>query len=325
MSYALVFGCIAAAVALAAGHPFVTYLRSRNIGKAISSDGPESHMSKAGTPTMGGLLFVAVTVVVALAAAVPKDRDVLLPIAVTLIFAAIGFYDDLGTLVDRGHREAHDRAGMILKLFGFTVVAIGAAWILYDRIEAPRLLVPHFGSYDVGLLYIPIAVAVIISMTSALGVTDGIDMLAGSTSAVAFAAFGAIALIQHQTALATFCFVTVGSLLGFLWYNAFPARLFMGDTGSLPLGGALAVVALMTGWWLLAPLIGIVFVAEILSDVIQIGSYRLRGRKRVFRMAPLHIHFEKAPMHEVTVMLRFLLVGIVGALLAVALVALDRS
>ena len=323
MSYALFFGCIAAAVALAAGHPFVGYLRSRNIGKAISSDGPESHMSKAGTPTMGGLLLVAVTVLVALVAAVPKDRDVLLPIAVTLVFAAIGFYDDLGTLIDREKREAHDRTGMIVKLVGFTVVAIGAAWILYDRIDAPRLIVPHYGSYDIGVLYIPIAIAVIISMTSALGVTDGIDMLAGSTSAVAFAAFGAIALMQHQIGLATFCFVMVGSLIGFLWYNAFPARIFMGDTGSLPLGGALAVVALMTGWWLLAPLIGIVFVIEILSVVIQIGSYRLRGGKRVFRMAPLHHHFEEAPIHEVTITLRFLALGTVGALLALALVALD--
>ena len=324
MSYALIFGCVAALASLAAGQPFVAYLRGRNIGKAISTDGPESHLTKAGTPTMGGLLFTSVIVVIALAAAVPKDRAVLLPIIIMAVFAAMGFYDDLGTLIDREKREAHDRTTMIVKLIGFTAVAIVAAWFLSDRIDAPRLLIPHYGAYHMpAALYIPLAIAVIISMTSAVGVTDGIDMLAGSTSAVAFAAFGSIALTQHQTGLATFCFVTVGALVGFLWYNAYPARLFMGDTGSLPLGASLAVVALMTGWWLLLPVVGIVFVIEILSDVIQIGSYRLRGGKRVFRMAPLHIHFEKAPTHEVTVTLRFGALGVVGAMLALALVALD--
>jgi phospho-N-acetylmuramoyl-pentapeptide-transferase len=323
MTYALLAGCAAAVLAAVAGTPLIAYLRSRKLGKAISADGPESHLSKAGTPTMGGLLIFGAGLAVALAAGVPKDRDVLLPIVVAAVMAGIGLYDDLGTLIDREKREAHDRAGMILKLAGFTGVAIVAAWVLYDGIDAPRLLVPHYGGYDTGPVYMVIAVAVIIAMTSAVGVTDGIDMLAGSTSAVAFAAFGVIALMQHQTGVATFCFAMAGALTGFLWHNAYPARVFMGDTGSLPLGASLAVVALMTGWWLVVPVVGVVFVAEIASDVIQIGYFRLSGGKRVFRMAPLHHHFEKLGWHETTVAARFAVVGVIGALLGVALVALD--
>ena len=168
-----------------------------------------------------------------------------------------------------------------------------------------------------------IAIGVIVATTSAVGVTDGLDMLAGSTTAVAFTAYGVIALMQGQEGLAAFCFVLVGALCGFLWHNAYPARIFMGDSGSLPLGACLGVVALQTGWWLLLPVIGVIFVAVALSDVVQIGSYRLRAGKRVFRMAPLHHHFEKLGLPETHVTVRFLMVAVAGALVGVALVALD--
>jgi phospho-N-acetylmuramoyl-pentapeptide-transferase len=319
MTYALLVGAIAAIASAIIGGPFVSFLRRRNIGKAISPDGPESHLSKAGTPTLGGLLIVGVAAAFALVAAVPKDSDVCLPLAVMLIFCGIGFYDDLGTLVDRERREAHDRASMIMKLVGYALVGVVAAWVLYDRFDTPLLLVPHHvGAYDVGPAYVVIAAFVIIATTSAVSVTDGLDMLCGGTSAVAFAAFGAIALMQHQTGVATFCFVTVGALLGFLYWNAYPARIFMGDSGAIPLGGSLAIVALMTGWWLLVPVVGVVFVIVIASDVVQIGSYRLRG-KRVLRMAPIHHHFEKLGWHETTVTARFIALGVIGAMVGVAL------
>jgi phospho-N-acetylmuramoyl-pentapeptide-transferase len=212
---------------------------------------------------------------------------------------------------------------MLLKIAAFAIAGTGAAWALYEVIEAPRLLVPHYGHYDIGPVYIVIAIGVIVAATSAVGVTDGLDMLLGSTSAVAFAAYGAIAIMQGQDGLATFCFVLVGALCGFLWHNAYPARVFMGDVGSLALGAVLAAVALQTGWWLLLPVIGVVFVAEAISDVIQIGSYRLRGGKRVFRMAPLHHHFEELEMPETRITVRFLIVAIVGALAGVGLAALD--
>jgi|CXWL01.1.fsa_nt_gi phospho-N-acetylmuramoyl-pentapeptide-transferase len=319
MTYALVTGAVAAVIAALLGGPLISFLRAQGLAKSISADGPESHLSKAGTPTMGGLLIFGVGLGAALVAGVPKDGDILLPIIVAAVVCAIGVYDDLGTLINRGQREAHDRTGMIMKLVGFAGVAAVAAWVLYDQIEAPRLLIPTKGAYDIGPFYIVVAMAVIISVTSAVGVTDGIDGLAGGTSAVAYTAFGAIALMQHQAAVATFAFAMVGSLVGYLYWNAYPARLFMGDAGSLPLGAGLAVLALMTGWWVLVPVIGIVFVIEILSVVIQIGSYRLRGGKRVFRMAPIHHHFEKLGWHEVTVTVRFVGLGVVGALVGVAL------
>ena len=321
MTYALLVGCLAAVASAVLGGPYVSYLRRRKLGKAISTDGPESHLSKAGTPTLGGLLIVGVSAALSLIAALPKDRDVWLPLAVMLALCGIGFYDDLGTLVEREKREAHDRRTMILKFAGYAIVGAIAAWVLYDRIDAPRMLVPHHpGAYDIGFLYVVLVVFVMIATTSAVGVTDGLDMLEGGTAGVAFAAFGAIALIQHQTGVATFCFATTGALLGFLYWNAYPARIFMGDSGALPLGGALATVSLMTGWWLLLPIIGVVFVIEIASDVIQIGSYRLRG-KRVLRMAPIHHHFEKLGWHETTVTARFIALGVVGAMAGVALAA----
>ncbi|MBI2723603.1 MAG: phospho-N-acetylmuramoyl-pentapeptide-transferase [Chloroflexi bacterium] len=321
MTYALLAGAAALVLSVALGYPLVAFLRARNIGKSISADGPESHLSKAGTPTMGGILFVTVSAAVGLAAGVPKDRNVLLPVAVLLILGAIGWYDDLGTLVEREKREAHSRTGMILKLIAFAGVGGVSAWLLYDRMDAPRLLVPHAGAYDIGAIYVVVALAVFVATTAAVSVSDGLDMLLGGMKAVAFAAFGAIALIQDQVGVAVFSLGMTGALCGFLWFNAYPARLFMGDSGSLPLGGALAVVALMTGWWVLLPVIGAVFVFEGLSVVLQVGSFRLRGGKRIFRMAPVHHHFEQLPMHETRVTLRFVIATVLGALVGVALAA----
>jgi len=321
MTYALLVGCGSAVATALLGAPFVAWLRARKLGKAISDEGPQSHLSKEGTPTMGGLLIMAVWLGAAFVAGVPKDRDVLLPVAVGALFAVIGTYDDLGTLVGRGKRDAHDRMLMVAKVLAFAVVGVVSAWLLYDRIDAPRLLVPHYGAYDIGPVYVLVAIGLIVALTSGVGVTDGLDMLLSSTGALAFSAFGAIALVQRDTALATICFAMVGALLGFLYWNAYPARVFMGDSGSLPLGGILSLVALMSGWWLLVPVIGVVFVLNILADVLQIGSFRLTGR-RVLRMAPLHHHFEQIGWNEVTVTARFAALGAIGAIAGVALAAL---
>lgn len=322
MTYALFTGAACAVAAAILGRPLIAFLRAKRLGKSISSEGPQSHTVKAGTPTMGGVLFMGVALAAGLIAGAPKDRGVLLPVGVGLVLVVVGIYDDLGTLLGRESHGAHERIGMLLKLAAFTGVAAVAAWILYSVVDAPRLLVPHSGAYDIGPVYVVVAIFVIVAMTSAVGVTDGLDMLAGSTCAVAFAAFGAIALIQGQVGLATFCFAVTGALLGFLWWNAYPARVFMGEAGALPLGGTLAVVALMTGWWLLAPLVGVVFVAEILADVIQIGYFHGTG-KRFFRMAPLHCHFEQVGWAETTITARFLAVGVVGAFCGIALAALN--
>ena len=323
MSYALLWGAVAAVVATVLGAPLIQFLRARRLGKAISPDGPESHQVKAGTPTMGGILFMSVALIMGLLVAVPKDRDMLLPILAGALLLAVGIFDDAGTLIDREKREAHDRQGMILKLVAFAAVGLVSAVVLYTSIEPPELLVPHFGSYDVGPLYIIIAIVVIVSTIAAGGVTDGLDMLAGGVGGVSFAAFGLLALMQDLTGLAALCFIMVGALAGFLWWNAYPARLFMGDAGSLSIGGMLAIVALLSGWWLLLPLIGIIYVVEALSVIIQIGYFRRTGGKRFFRMAPIHHHFEKLDYHETTVAVRFILITVVASLAALGLAALE--
>jgi phospho-N-acetylmuramoyl-pentapeptide-transferase len=212
---------------------------------------------------------------------------------------------------------------MLAKLGSLTALALAAALILYYGLDARSINVPHFGKYEIGLVYIPVAVAILVGTTSAVAVTDGLDTLAGGTAALAFGAYGVIAFLQEQTFLATFSFTVVGATLGFLWYNAYPARVIMGDTGALALGSALAVVALMTGQWLLLPVVGVVFVMEALSVVIQVAYFRLTGGRRVFRMSPLHHHFELLGWSEPQVVTRFWLIGMVGGLLGIALALTD--
>jgi phospho-N-acetylmuramoyl-pentapeptide-transferase len=170
-----------------------------------------------------------------------------------------------------------------------------------------------------GLWYLPIAVATIVATTSAVAVSDGLDGLTGGTTLIAFIAFGVIGFIQGQTFVATFALIIAGANLGFLWYNAHPAQVFMGDTGALALGSSLALVALMTGHWLLLPVVGLWFVVEAASDVIQIGYYRLSGGRRIFRRAPFHNHLEEIGWAETQIVTRAWVFAIVAAMLGVAL------
>ena len=323
MAYALVVGSAAFLVSLAAGGPVVAFLRRRGWGKAISSEGPASHAVKAGTPTMGGLLIFGVVFLVTAPTNLFERLSILLPLGAIVAAGVLGFADDYLTLEGRQRIEAHARAHMLAKLGTMAVLGLVAALILYYGLDARSINVPHFGKYDMGLIYIPVAVAIIVGTTSAVAVTDGLDALAGGTAALAFGAYGVIAFLQDQTFLATFSFTVVGATLGFLWYNAHPARLFMGETGALALGSTLAIVALMTGQWLLLPIVGVVFVMEAMSDVIQIAYFRFTGGRRIFRMSPLHHHFELMGWSEPQVVTRFWLIGMVGGLLGIALALTD--
>jgi phospho-N-acetylmuramoyl-pentapeptide-transferase len=314
--HALYSGCIAFIFALALGYPIVRYLRAQGAGKSISEDQPASHQVKAGVPTFGGfIIWVPTFIVTAVAVDWWNHQSILLPLGMIGVTGAAGFVDDLGTLQ---HRR---RGGLSwrFKIAFVTLLGIGAAIVLYDHIEVESINVPYVGHYELGLFYIPIAVATIVATTSAVAVTDGLDGLAGGTTFFAFIAYGIIGFIQGQEFVATFAFIIAGSNLGFLWYNAHPAMVIMGDTGALALGSSLAVVALVTGQWLLLPVIGIVFVAIAASNVIQIGYYRLSGGKRVFRRAPLHHHFEEIGWPETRIVTRFWVISIVFAMLGVAL------
>ena len=318
MVRALVIGSAASLVALLAGGPLVALLERLGVRKAISDEGPDSHHSKAGTPTMGGLLILGTVLAMTIPTNLTDRLSILLPLGVMGAVGLIGFADDLLTLQGSSRVGGHERVGLILKTSALGVVGLATGLILFYWLEVESLNVPHFGQYELSAGHIVVAIVVVMGTTSATAVTDGLDGLLAGTMALAFAAYGVIAFLQGQSFLATFSFTVVGAIIGFLWYNAHPARVFMGETGAMPLGAGLATVALMTGWWLILPIVGVVLVAELLSVVVQIGSFQLTGR-RPLKMAPLHHHFELLGWSEPQVVLRFWLIGAVGALLGIAL------
>jgi phospho-N-acetylmuramoyl-pentapeptide-transferase len=321
MVYALFVGSAAFLVSLIAGHWVVAYLAARGLGKQISSDAPASHAVKAGTPTMGGILIFGTVFLVTAPTNLFDKRSIFLPLGIIVATGSLGMIDDFltieGRAMGRGGLNKRLKTGLLMTL------GLASALILYFGLEARSINVPWAGKHEIGLLYIPVAMSIFIGTTSAVAVTDGLDALAGGTTAVAFTVFGVIAFLQDQTFLATFSLTVVGATLGFLWYNAHPARVFMGDTGALALGSTLAVVALMTGWWLILPVVGIVFVMEGLSTVLQIVYFRLTGGRRIFKMTPLHHHFELMGWSEPQIVTRFWLIGMAGGLLGIALALTD--
>lgn len=310
-SDALAMAGIATAATVAIGYPGIDLLKRLKVGKEISEWGPETHHVKAGTPTMGGLLMLAVIGALTLAANLVDRWSIGLPLLVMGALGALGALDDLGTLRGREQRALTRRA----KLIAFIAIAIGASIALYhdDFLALETVHIPFHGPEAIGWLYVPIAIVVIVLTAGGVAVTDGLDGLASGACAIAFGAYGLLALHQEQTFLGIFCFTVAGATVGFLWHNSYPARVFMGDTGALPLGGGLAIVAFMTGQWLVLPAIGILFVAEGLSVGVQVGYFRLTGGKRLLKMAPVHHHFEKSGWSEVQVSQRFWIAQALGA------------
>ncbi len=310
------------------GDPLIRLLKTWRIGKIVREDGPYEHMTKTGTPTMGGVMFmIPVTLLTVLFNAVSifgfnlLGRSILLPVFTMWSYALLGMIDDW-----EGIRGARRGLGMRARTkFVIQVVfAIAIAFALRDILQVPQLFwFTAEKAIDLGPLYIPIAVFVIVGMSNAVNFTDGLDGLAGLIAATAFAAFGFVALIQGQSYLARFCFSLVGALFGFLWFNVHPAELFMGDTGSLALGATLGVVALMTGQWLIIPFIAVIPVSEALSVVIQILYFKATKGKRFFKMAPLHHHFELVGWSETQVVQRFWLVSLVFTMLGIALILVE--
>ena len=241
-------------------------------------------------------------------------------------YGALGAIDDWEGI--RGTRVVGEGISARLKFAAQIVGAAGVALALYFILDIQSVAIPGFPfTFPLGLLYIPIAIFVIVGMSNAVNLTDGLDGLAGIITASAFAAYGIIAQLQGQVFLVQFAFTLVGACFAFLWFNAHPAQLFMGDTGSLALGATLGTVALMTGQWLILPIIAIIPVAETLSVMIQVGYFKLTKRmygegRRIFRMAPLHYHFELSGWSEIQVVQRFWLVGLLAAMVGVALALL---
>jgi phospho-N-acetylmuramoyl-pentapeptide-transferase len=307
------------------GEPLLRVLRHFRVGNLIRVEGPQRHFTKLGTPTMGGILvLLPVTLVTGLLNAAPLiglsgvGRSVLLPLGTMLVFGVLGGLDDLEKLRARRVRGEGMRART--KFIFQVVLALVIAYGLHYVLDVPELYIPGVPyELHLGIWYIPIAAFIIISCSNAVNFTDGLDGLAGLISATCFAAYGGIALLQEQIFISRFCFTLVGALFGFLWFNVHPAQLIMGDTGSLPLGATLAVVALMTGQWALLPVVAIIPMSEVISDLIQIAYFKWTGGRRIFKMAPIHHHFELSGWSETQVVQRFWLIGLLAAMVGVAL------
>jgi phospho-N-acetylmuramoyl-pentapeptide-transferase len=307
------------------GGPLIRILRLLHIGEQIRIEGPQRHITKLGTPTMGGWLFIIPVILITgvlnlvsiLSDLTVLGNSILLPMLVMLAFALIGAWDDfLGIRRPREVKGPRARWKFLLQ----TVIALGAAMILKYGLHPPELILPNVPEViDLGIWYVPIAMIWIVGWSNAVNLTDGLDGLAGLISATAFAAYGAIAMLQGQVFLVRFCFTVVGALFAFLWYNAQPAELFMGDTGSLALGATLAVIALMTGQWILLPVIAIIPFSVTLSVIIQVVYFRITKGRRLFKMAPLHHHFELSGWSDTQIVQRFWLVALLAGMFGVAL------
>ncbi len=306
------------------GSPLLRILRYFKIGESIRVEGPERHFTKFGTPTMGGVMIVLpvafITVLMnagSLIGLSVSGRSVLVPLGVMGIYAILGATDDWEGI--RGRRKGEGmraRTKFLLQVVFALVTAIGLRYVL----DVPQLFLPGITvELDLGYFYIPIAMFIIVGYSNAVNLTDGLDGLAGLITATAFAGFGAIALLQQQVFLARFCFTLVGALFGFLWFNVHPAELFMGDTGSLSLGATLGVVALMTGQWMLLLFVAIIPVSETLSVILQVMYFKLTGGRRLFKMTPLHHHFELSGWSETQVVQRFWLISLLFAMVGVAM------
>lgn len=338
MAYSLAIAGLGFVMTVILGRWVVAFLRAHRIGKQIRIEGPERHLTKTGTPTMGGIMITITAIVLTFVFDLYDRLSMLLPLGVLLCCGILGAVDDYLSLIGNratrlqrlfpalGKGEDPGLTARFKFIWLFLFAAVTAV-ILYGPLGLHHIYIPLFGKHDIGLFYIPVAILGITGTAHAVNLTDGLDTLAGGTAAIAFVSYGIIAYIQGQVGVVTFCFIMVGALLGFLWHNAHPAQVFMGDTGSLSIGAALATAAFMTGQWLLLPVVGLIFVAVALSSMIQVGYFKWTKRRfgegrRLFKMAPLQHHFELLGWSETQVTMRFWLIGMMAGLFGVALALL---
>ncbi len=337
LPFALTVGAVAFLIGVIWGEPFIEILKRLGVGKKIRPELDESQQKKMGTPTMGGFMILLPVLLVALAlsfvSVINSDQPVtgasiLLPLAVMVGFALLGAYDDWegirrseGAKVGLGISPRAKFIGQIvLAGIASTIISLyGGGFSFANQFTIPLIGI-SIPLHPV--LFIPVSTFIIVAMSNAVNLTDGMDGLAGIITASAFAAYGVIAFLQGQIFLVQLCFIIVGACFAFLWYNAHPAQLFMGDLGALALGATLGTVAIMTGQWLLLPIIAIVPVAETVSVVLQVWYFRRTNGQRLFRMSPIHHHFKLEGWSETQVVQRFWLVGILAAMVGVALALL---
>ncbi len=303
-------------------------------GQPIRTDGPETHLVKKGTPTMGGLMILVSSVVSTLLWADLANPFVWVVLGILVGYGLLGFGDDYMKLTKRNHKGVSGKQKLLVQF----VMALVAAWVIQhysDPTHSSALAVPFFKSLllPLGVLYLPFAMVVMVGASNAVNLTDGLDGLAIVPVMIVAASFALISYlvgnavfagylqIHHVPGtgeLAVFCAALVGAGMGFLWFNAQPAEVFMGDTGSLSLGGAIGAISVITKHELVLAILGGLFVAEALSVIIQVGYFKYSGGKRIFKMAPLHHHFEKSGWPESKVVVRFWIISVILALVGLS-------
>jgi len=309
----------ACAVSLAVGRPLPDLLRRLGAGKVVREEGPASHQAKTGTPSMAGLLFSGVTLLIGATLIAPGHPEVWLLLALLVAAAVLGLVDDLFSSA-RFKRDGRRRGlSARVKLGWLLLLAAIPMALAQVFLHLHSVRVPFDGTLDLGPFYWPLGVLVIVATSNAVNLTDGLDGLAGGTGGIAVLAYAVLALAHGQPGVALCLLALDGALLGFLWYNVKPARFFMGDTGSLALGAVLGGAAMLTGDVIVLPVIGAVFAAVTVSVILQVAYFRRTGGKRLFRMAPLHHHFELGGWPETQVVQRFWLAGAIAALAGVGL------
>ncbi len=335
-------------IALFIGPYVIHKLQEFQIGQYIREDGPQSHQKKSGTPTMGGVLIVIAILLPTVLWSDPANPFVWLTVFSTLAFGAIGFADDYIKVVQRRSLGLTARAKLLWQGLAAALVAVALVVLSQLKMFSTQLTVPFIKTWRPDLLwhwlggiphlsflvFLPFVVFIIfvlIGSTNAVNLTDGLDGLAIGCTIIAAGALAVLTYVSGHVVFAdylelqrmpmvgeltVFCGAMVGASIGFLWYNAHPAEIFMGDVGSLALGGAIGTVAIIIRQELLLPFIGGIFIIEALSVVLQVGSYRLRNKKRIFKMAPLHHHFEQCGWSESKIIVRFWIGALVFALFA---------
>lgn len=321
-------------VGLFCGPPMIRWLQKLQIGQMVRNDGPQSHLSKAGTPTMGGVLIVVAITVSCLLWGDLRQASLWLVLYVTISCGMVGWVDDYRKLVLKNSKGLSGR----WKLFWLSIIALSAVLYLYFNASMPihtQLTVPFFKTWliNLGPLFPLLAYFVIVGSSNAVNLTDGLDglaimpivMVAGALGVFAYAASNAvyahylsIPFVPNTGELTIFCSAIVGAGLGFLWYNSYPAQVFMGDVGSLALGAALGIVAIVVRQELVLLIMGGLFVIETISVILQVGYFKCTGGKRLFRMAPLHHHFELKGWSEPKVIVRFWIITVVFVLCGLA-------
>jgi phospho-N-acetylmuramoyl-pentapeptide-transferase len=299
--------------AILAGPVFIPLLRKLKFGQTIREEGPQSHLVKSGTPTMGGVIFIVSSLVVtALAVRNPGD-EAMIAMYAFIAFGIIGAMDDSLKILRKKNLGLRAYQKMILLL---GVSGIFAYYAASNQSIGTAVAIPFAGiTFDLGMWYIPFIIFYFVAVTNAVNLTDGLDGLAATVTLVVMAFFTVVSFAMGHYTLALFCGVVAGSLLGFLNFNAFPAQVFMGDTGSLALGGAVAAAAMILKLPLIILIVGAIYVVEALSVVLQVSSFKLT-KKRIFKMAPIHHHFELSGWHETKVVSIFTIVTAVLCLIA---------